>query len=138
MLRRFVFAAAVALVFGSALAAQDKPQEKPKEPPKEAAAAVDVTGTWDIAVETPQGSMALVTTFKQEGEKLSGTQTSQMGDTALEGTVKGPDIAFVIVVNMQGQDLRIAYTGKIEGDAMSGAIEFDSFGTSTWAAKKRK
>jgi hypothetical protein len=138
MLRRLAYTVALLLAFAAPTAAQDKPQEKPKEPPKEAATAVDVTGTWDITVETPQGTMALASTFKHEGEKLTGTQSSQMGDNTLEGTVKGADIAFAIVVNMQGQDLRISYTGKIDGDSMSGSIEFGTFGTSTWAAKRRK
>jgi hypothetical protein len=128
---------AVLVSFAGAAAAQEKPQEKPKDPPKATAAAVDVTGTWDVSVETPQGAATLTATFKQEGEKLTGTLSSQMGEMPLEGTVKGAEIAFAIVMNMQGQELRIAYTGKVEGDAMSGAIEFGSYGTSSWAAKKR-
>ena len=91
-----------------------------------------------MAVETPQGTMSLSATFKQDGEKLTGTQTSQMGEIALEGSVKGTDIAFAVVINMQGQDMTITYTGKIDGDAMSGAIEFGGYGSSTWTAQKRR
>lgn len=112
-------------------------QEKPKDPPKDAPA-VDVTGTWDMAVETPQGTMTLASTFKQDGEKLTGTQASQMGELPLEGSVKGADIVFAVVFNMQGQDMTITYTGKIDGDTMSGTIEFGGFGLSTWTAQKRK
>ena len=39
---------------------------------------------------------------------------------------------------MQGQELRISYTGKVDGESMSGSIEFGTFGTATWTAKKRK
>lgn len=124
---------AVTLAVAGTVFAQEKPKEAPKDAPK-----IDVTGTWDMAVETPQGTMALSATFKQDGEKLTGTQTSQMGETALEGTVKGSDIAFVIAIDMQGQQMTITYSGKIDGDAMSGAIEFGTFGSSTWAGKKRK
>ncbi len=135
MNRARVSTIALAVVLGLAVTAfaQDKPKETPKEAP-----AVNVTGTWDMAVETPQGTMSLSATFKQDGEKLTGTQTSQMGETALEGSVKGSDIAFAIVFNMQGQDMTITYTGKIDGDAMSGAIEFGGYGSSTWTAQKRK
>ena len=135
MNRARVLITALAVVLGLAVTAiaQDTPQEKPKETP-----AVNVTGTWDMSVESPQGTMALTVAFKQEGEKLTGTQSSQMGDTALEGSVKGTDIAFVVVINMQGQDLTITYTGKIDGDAMSGTIEFGGYGSSTWTAQKRK
>jgi len=135
--RRFALALAFCLAFAGAAGAQDKPQEKPKDPPK-VAVAIDVTGAWDMSVESPQGTMDLVSTFKQEGEKLTGTQSSQMGEMPIEGTIKGADIAFAIVINMQGQEMRISYTGKVEGDSMSGAIEFGTFGTSTWAAKKKK
>jgi hypothetical protein len=108
-------------------------QDKPKETPK-----IDVTGTWDMAVETPQGTMTLTSTFKQDGEKLTGTQSSQMGELPLEGTVKGADIAFAIVIDMQGQQMTITYVGKIDGESMSGTIEFGGMGSSTWSAKKRK
>ena len=113
--------------------AQDKPQDPPKDTPK-----IDVTGTWDLAVETPQGTMALVATFKQDGEKLTGTQSSQMGEFPLEGSVKGADIAFAVVFDMQGQEMTITYTGKIDGDQIAGAIEFGSYGSATWSAQKRK
>jgi hypothetical protein len=135
MNRARVFTIALAVVLGLAVTAfaQEKPQEKPKETP-----AINVTGTWDMAVEAPQGTMALTATLKQDGEKLVGTQTSQLGETALEGSVKGTDIAFVVVINMQGQDLTITYTGKIDGETMSGTIDFGGYGSSTWTAQKRK
>jgi hypothetical protein len=126
-----VLTVAMAAVLGLAVTAFA--QEKPQQPP-----AIDVTGTWDMAVETQQGTMSLSATFKQDGEKLTGTQTSQIGDIALEGSVKGTDIAFAVVINMQGQDVTITYTGKIDGDTMSGTIEFGSFGSSTWSAQRKK
>lgn len=131
--RVLVFALAVVLGLAVTVSAQEKPKETPKETP-----AVDVSGTWDMAVETQQGTMSLTATFKQEGEKLTGTQASPMGETVLEGSVKGTDIAFAIVFNMQGQDITITYAGKIDGETMSGTIEFGSYGSSTWTAQKRK
>jgi hypothetical protein len=131
----------IAIVAMLAVAGSVFAQEKPKDPPKDApkdTPKIDVTGTWDVAVETPQGTMTLSVTFKQDGEKLTGTQTSQMGDAPLEGSIKGADIAYVVVIDMQGQDMTITHTGKVDGDTMSGAIEIGSFGSSTWAAKKRK
>ncbi len=130
MKRAFVFA--IVIVAALAVAGAAVAQEKPKETPK-----IDVSGTWDLSVESPQGTMALTSTFKQDGEKLTGVQSSQMGEMALEGTIKGADIAFAIVIDMQGQQMTIAYTGKVDGETMSGTIEFGSFGSSTWTAKKQ-
>ncbi len=130
MKRAFVFA--IVIVAALALTGSAFAQDKPKETPK-----IDVSGTWDFSVETPQGTMTLTSTFKQDGEKLTGTQSSQIGETPLEGTIKGADIAFAIVIDMQGQQMTIAYTGKVDGETMSGTIEFGSFGASTWTAKKQ-
>jgi hypothetical protein len=126
--RVFAIAAIAVLALAGSVFAQDKPKETPK---------IDVSGTWDLTVDTPQGAMSLTSTFKQDGEKLTGTQSSQMGEMPLEGTLKGADIAFAIVIDMQGQQMTIAYTGKVDGETMSGTIEFGSFGSSTWTAKKQ-
>jgi hypothetical protein len=128
---RLLFAVVVVAIVAVAVPAfaQDKPKETPK---------IDVTGTWDMSVETPQGTMSLTSTFKQEGEKLTGTQSSQMGEMALEGTVKGADIAFAIVIDMQGQQVTISYVGKIDGESMTGTIEFGGMGSAAWTAKKKK
>jgi hypothetical protein len=124
---------AAVMIVTLAMAGLTFAQDKPKETPK-----IDVTGVWDMSVETPQGTMTLVSTFKQDGEKITGVQSSQLGETPLEGTIKGADIAFAIVFDMQGQQMTITYAGKIDGEAMSGTIEFGGMGSSTWTAKKRK
>jgi hypothetical protein len=130
MKRSFVFAIVIvaALAVAGAAVAQDKPQETPK---------IDVSGTWDLSVESPQGTMALASTFKQDGEKLAGIQSSERGEMPLEGTIKGADIAFAIVIDVQGQQLTIAYAGKVDGETMTGTVEFGSFGSATWTAKKQ-
>jgi hypothetical protein len=124
---------AVAIVAALVVAVPAFAQDKPKETPK-----IDVTGTWDMSVESPRGTMTLTSTFKQEGEKLTGTQSSEMGEMALEGTVKGADIAFAIVIDMQGQQMTITYVGKIDGESMTGTIEFGGMGSAAWTAKKKK
>ena len=124
---------AVVIVAALIVAVPAFAQDKPKETPK-----IDVTGTWDMSVESPRGTMTLTSTFKQEGEKLTGTQSSEMGEMALEGTVKGADIAFAIVIDMQGQQITITYVGKIDGESMTGTIEFGGMGSAAWTAKKKK
>jgi len=130
---------AMAVVFACCLAVSAVPasaQEGAK--PAEKSAAVDVTGVWDMTVESPQGAMQLVTTFKQEGEKLTGTQASQMGEVALQGTVVGDEIKYVITIDMQGQQMAINFAGKVEGEKMSGIFEFGGMGSAAWSATKRK
>jgi len=127
----FVFACCFAVLAAPAYA-----QEGAK--PAEKSAAVDVTGVWDMTVESPQGAMQLVATFKQEGEKLTGTQASQMGEVALQGTVIEDEIKYVINIDMQGQQMGINFAGKVDGDKMSGIFEFGGMGSAAWSAAKRK
>ena len=99
----------------------------------------DITGTWDFAVETAAGAGTPTFTFKQEGEKLTGSYKGQLGEAPLTGTVKGADVKFSFKLNAQGQDLAITYTGKIEGkDSMKGTAAYGELGEGTWTAKRKK
>ena len=55
---------------------------------------VNVTGTWLFDVQTPAGSGTPTMTFKQEGEKLTGQYSGQLGEAPLTGTVKDSRITF--------------------------------------------
>ena len=111
-------------------------QEAPK--PDAKPAPVDVNGVWDMVVEGPQGAIDVVTTFKQEGEKITGTQASQMGETAFEGTVAGNEVKWVLNIDMGGQQMSIAFAGKVDGESMAGVFDMGGMGTAAWTAKKRK
>jgi len=101
------------------------------------AGAVNITGTWDFAVETAQGSGTPVFTFKQEGETLTGNYKGQFGEAPLTGTVKGADVKFSIKINFQGQDFNITYSGRVDGNAMKGTAALGELGEATFTAKKR-
>src|ERR1700740_2625304 len=53
---------------------------------------VNVAGTWNIAVESPNGTGTPTVVFKQEGETLTGTYKGRFGDSSVKGTIKGNDI----------------------------------------------
>jgi hypothetical protein len=99
---------------------------------------VDVTGTWDISIDTPQGAMPGVATFKQEGEKVTGTQSGPGGEeTKLEGTVKDATLAYVLKINMQGNEMAINFSGKVDGNSIAGTFEFGGMGSGAWTAKRK-
>jgi hypothetical protein len=100
--------------------------------------ATNVSGTWNATVETQAGTGSPSFVLKQDGENLTGTYKGQFGEAPLKGTVKGNDISFAFKVDAQGQSLDITYTGKVNGDSMSGKVVLGSFGEGTWTAKKAK
>ena len=96
-----------------------------------------VSGVWNATVETPQGTGNPVFTFKQEGDKITGNYKGTFGEAPLTGTLKGSDITFSFKVNMQGQNLDLTYTGKVDGNNMKGKVALGELGEATWTAKKQ-
>jgi len=131
---RYVLAIALTCLCVAAVPAYA--QDLPK--PEAKAEKIDVTGIWDMTVESPQGALEVVATLKQEGEKLTGTQASQMGEAALEGSVVGNEIKYTINIDAGGQQMAIVFAGKVEGDTMNGVFDFGGMGTAAWSAKRRK
>lgn len=102
------------------------------------AAKVDVTGKWVFAVETGAGTGTPTMTFKQDGEKLTGHYSGQLGEAELTGTVKGADISFKFTVDVQGQTLNAVYTGTVDGkDSMKGKVDLVGLGEGTFTAKRQ-
>jgi len=98
---------------------------------------VDVTGTWSFQVESAAGTGTPTMTFKQDGEKLSGHYSGQLGEAPLAGTLKGTAIEFTIDVSVQGTDVHILYSGTVEKDSMKGKVKLGDFGEGTFTAKKK-
>jgi hypothetical protein len=83
------------------------------------ALAADITGKWTGKVETPNGSRDVTYTFKQEGEKLTGSVPGRDSETPItDGSVKGDDVTFSVVRNFGGQERKSTYTGKVAGNEM--------------------
>ena len=102
-----------------------------------ARAQTSVAGDWDVTIQSMQGTNSVRVTFKQDGEKLSGTLKSPMGEMPFEGgTLVGSDLKFAFSVPVQGQPLEITLTGKVEGESIAGKAQFGGFGEGDWTAKK--
>jgi hypothetical protein len=132
---RVVFVAAVASI---AAACSTTPSPKTAPPPPAAAKITDVSGTWELNVESPMGSRASDAIFTQSGETLGGKMVSSRGEVPLTGTIDGDTVKFGINVNVQGQSLQIDYSGTVTGDTMSGTVVFGSFGDGKWTGKKKQ
>jgi hypothetical protein len=79
--------------------------------------AEDLNGRWEGKVKGPDGDdMAIAFTFKIDGDKLTGTVESPMGELPItEGTVKGDEISFSVKLG----DDTITHQGKLVGDTLT-------------------
>jgi hypothetical protein len=100
-------------------------------------AAIDVSGTWNFQVEIGGTGGTPTMTFKQEGEKLSGQYSGQLGEAPLTGTLKGNAIEFSFDVSLEGNAIHIVYSGTVEKDSMKGTAKFGDFGDGTFTAKRK-
>ncbi len=105
--------------------------------------AADVTGKWKAEFESPVGVQKYTYDLKVVGETLTGTASfERMGETGKvelkEGKVKGDEITFVEMLNMQGNELRIEYKGKLVGDEIKMIRTVGDFGTEEFVAKRVK
>src|SRR5215472_11724280 len=102
-----------------------------------AADAAKVAGDWTLSVETPNGTRTPTASFKQEGENLTGTYKSTMGEVPLKGTIKGNEIKFTATVTTPNGEFTLDYSGTVDGDSMKGTVKFGQAGEGTWTGKKK-
>lgn len=82
-----------------------------------AAFAADIDGKWTGQVQGPQGAMDITIVLKAEGEKLTGTYASQLGEAPIkEGSIKGDAVAFKVEREFNGTKFTLVYKGKLAGD----------------------
>jgi hypothetical protein len=105
------------------------------------AAAVDGKWTWN---QRGQGGneTAVVLELKADGEKLTGTLTrGERKDEIKEGTIKGADLAFVVIRERDGQQFKTPYKGKLDGDKITGTYTTNRGGeerVNEWVANRVK
>jgi hypothetical protein len=99
---------------------------------------VDVTGKWAFTVETGAGSGNPTITLKQDGEKVTGHYSGQLGEADVTGSAKGNDVQLKFTVDVQGTSLNCIYTGAVDAkDSMKGKVEIVGLGDGTFSAKKQ-
>lgn len=100
------------------------------------AAPANIAGRWQFTVELSMGTGTPVVTFKQEGEKLTGTYEGRYGASSLEGTVTENQIEFTITIVAEGTAVKGVFTGVYEDGRMRGNVEYEGAGDGTWTAER--
>lgn len=97
----------------------------------------DVSGDWEITVSTQRGEMTWDVHFDQEEGKLTVTMSGPRGETTGEGTITGNKIEWTITRSTPQGEMTMTWSGEVEGNTMSGEVQFGSFGSSTWEGTKK-
>jgi hypothetical protein len=104
------------------------------------AVAADITGKWTASFDTQIGVQNYSYDFTVKDGKLTGRAKSENGDTEIQdGKVDGDKVTFVEMLNFQGMEIRIAYTGKIvSADEIKFTRNVADFATEELVAKRAK
>lgn len=121
----------IVFVDGKKFEVKEKKKKKDEEP------TVDVTGTWDAAVKSPDGETAFTLVLKQSGSQITGELKSEMGTASIEdGTVSGNSITFTVSLDIGGQNVEMSFSGTVEENTIEGTIDMGPMGTAEWEAEK--
>ena len=101
-------------------------------------AQTEVTGNWEMRLNTQTGVTTWQARFEQNGDRLGGE--IDLGDNevlSVDGTVEGSVLKFVIVVPDLDGDQPINFEGEVLGDVIQGAEgSFSWYGTGVWEASR--
>ena len=109
-----------------------------------AAWAADASGKWTWTRKFQNNEVTQTLELKQDGEKLTGTITGRNADQKTEikdGKIKDNEISFNVVRERNGQEFKMAYKGKIDGDTIKGEQVFNGQNGErkvAWEAKRAK
>jgi hypothetical protein len=74
----------------------------------------DITGKWTASFETGIGTQDYTYDFVVKNAVLTGKAKSNIGEAVIkDGKVDGTKVTFVEMLNFDGQELKIDYTGTI-------------------------
>ena len=94
-----------------------------------AAVAADVAGKWTAEAPGRDGNAVTNTfVFKVDGAKLTGTLDNGNGAVEIaDGKVDGDNISFHVVRNFGGNEIKIAFKGKVSGSEIKFTRSIEGF-----------
>jgi hypothetical protein len=97
----------------------------------------DISGTWEVTFESPQGPVTIEATFKQVGESVDGSVTTPLGTVDFTGALVNAALTMSSRLDLQGNKLDIGMKAKVAGDTMTGNLVVGGLGEIPWTAKRK-
>jgi len=96
------------------------------------AQAINVSGKWNMKVETSAGSGTPVFDLKQSGEAITGKYAGQLGESDVKGTLKDKEIK----LEFKAGEMTVVYSGTVEGNTMKGKVTLGELGEGTFSGTR--
>ena len=117
-----------------AILSAQRPAWKPEtlSPP-----AADLTGRWDVGIRFAAGNGQHSLYITQNGNQLHGTHQGDFTARDFTGTISGRDVRIASSIGeVHGAALSYRFTGKLEGDTLSGDLDLGEYLGAKWTANR--
>ena len=89
----------------------------------------DVAGDWNMTIDSDQGSLSATMTFKQDGEKVTGSMPTDQITFEFEGTISDNKLELVAEIDAGGAFLEVILEATVDGDEITGTLDFGGYGS---------
>ena len=88
-----------------------------------------VAGDWNMTIDSDQGSLSATMTFKQDGEKVTGSMPTDQITFEFEGTISANKLELVAEIDAGGAFLEVILEATVDGDEITGTLDFGGYGS---------
>ncbi len=106
-------------------------------PETSAAPAVDLTGRWDVRIQFAAGTGEHTLWIEQQGNRLAGSHQGDFIARDITGVISADEVRIASSIGeAHGAALSYRFTGKVQGDTMSGDLDLGEYLEAKWTAKR--
>jgi hypothetical protein len=105
--------------------------------PAYAYAQSNITGTWELTLDTPNGANTVEVKVTQTGDAIAGELISPLGNAPFKGTFIKDVLSVTAAIDVQGNAITLVFAGKLTGDALVGTVKLGDFGEAPWKGTRK-
>lgn len=113
---------------GRLVNATENPAKAASPNAKKAGVATTLAGSWEVVIDSPIGKQPATGTYKVEGGKITGKQSSSQGSLDLEGKIEGSHATWSGKAYVPFP-ITLEFDVTLEGDTFAGKVKTGPFGT---------
>lgn len=95
-----------------------------------------VNGKWNVTMNTPMGAQKSTLTLTVNGAALTGKMEGAQGALDVQnGKADGNDVSWTADLT-QPMPIKLEFSGKVDGDKISGNVKLGAFGNASFAGTR--
>jgi D-glucosaminate-6-phosphate ammonia-lyase len=101
---------------------------------------IDLTGLWDVQIEFRASSGEHSLSLHQQGSSIQGSHRGEFVARDLTGTIDGNNVQLQsrLPERAIGNALSFTFTGKVEGETMTGELDMGEYLKARWSARRHR